>query len=350
MRLMFVYYVMDDAGSAQDIRHYARAARGLGHEIVVYGTPRPDSPFEFSRDVAGVDAVVFIFEWTTELREGDQLDLVRLVGGVRRNRRVVIDCDGAYNHALRIDGDYNHKDERASRAWRDVCESLADKICQPALRPREKNVRTFLFHAYDPAWEVELDFDSKEYGMVYIGHSKFRWGPMERVLRAVEPNRGRVGRIALVGHGWDELPEWAVSMKIEDFYYTDPGYLERMGVEITQPISFEEVIGWMSKAVFNPVIYRPLFSELGFVTCRTFETPAASTIPLLGLDPEYVTQIYGPGAEELVLPVDKPEEKVLSIVSQPEQYAEIVRGVRRHLAAEHSYARRIEDLIAIVSE
>jgi hypothetical protein len=41
---------------------------------------------------------------------------------------------------------------------------------------------------------------------------------------------------------------------------------------------------------------------------------------------------------------------VLSIVSRPEQYADIVRGVRRHLAAEHSYARRIEDLLAIVSE
>lgn len=350
MRLMFVYYVMDDAGSAQDIRHYAQAARELGHEIVVYGTPRPDSPFEFSRDIAGVDAVVFIFEWTTDLREGDQLDLARLVGGVPRNRRVVIDCDGAYNEALRVDGDYNHRDEEASRAWRDVCESLADKICQPALRPREKNVRTFLFHAYDPGWEVELDFGSKEYGMVYIGHSKFRWGPIERVLRAIEPNRGRVGRIALVGHGWGELPEWAVPMKIEDFYYTDPDYLEHMGVEITRPISFDEVIGWMSRAVFNPVIYRPLFSELGFVTCRTFETPAASTIPLFGLDPEYVTEVYGPAAGELVLPLDAPEEKVLSIVSRPEQYADIVRGVRRHLAAEHSYARRIEDLLAIVSE
>lgn len=350
MRLMFVYYVMDDAGSAQDIRHYARAARDLGHEIVVYGTPREGSLFEFSRDVTGVDAVVFIFEWTTQLREGDQLDLARLVGAVPRNRRVVIDCDGAYNQVLRIDGDYNHKDAASSRAWRDVCESLGDKICQPALHPREQNVRTFLFHAYDPAWEVELDFGSKEYGMVYIGHSKFRWGPMERVLRAVEPNRGSVGRIALVGHGWDRLPEWAVPMQIEDYYYTDPDYLGRMGVEVTEPIPFDQVIGWMSKAVFNPVIYRPLFSELGFVTCRTFETPAASTIPLFGLSSEYVRQIYGPEAEDLVLAPGDEEEKVLSIVSQPDHYAEIVRGVREHLATEHSYERRIKDLIAIVSE
>jgi hypothetical protein len=298
-----------------------------------------------------VDAVVFIFEWTTRLREGDQLDLARLVGVVPRNRRVVIDCDGAYNKALEIDGDYNHKDAASSIAWREVCESLADKICQPALRPREANVRTFLFHAYDPAWELELDFGSKEYGMVYIGHSKFRWGPMERVLRAVEANRNHVGRIALVGHGWDRMPEWAGPMQIEDYYYTDPDYLNRLGVEIAEPIPFDQVIAWMSKAVFNPVIYRPLFSDLGFVTCRTFETPAASTIPLFGLDPEYVTQIYGAeAADELVLPAGDGAEKVLSIVSEPERYAEIVRGVRRHLASEHSYEQRIEDLIAIVSD
>lgn len=350
MRLMFVYYVMDDGGSAQDVRHYARAASELGHEIVVYGTPTSGSAFEFSRDVASADALVFVFEWTTELREGDQLDLARLVGGVPRNRRVVIDCDGAYNQAIRIDGDYNHKDASASLAWRDVCESLADKICQPTLRPREQNVRSFFFHAYDPAWEVELDFGAKEYSMVYIGHSKFRWGPMKRVLSAMEPNRDRFGRIAVVGHGWDELPPWASYMNIEDFYFTEPEYLERMGVEVTQPIGFDQVIGWMSRAVFNPVIYRPLFSELGFVTCRTFETPAASTIPIFGLDAEYVTEIYGPSARELVLPVDEPEEKVLDIVSRPERYADVVRDIRRHLAREHSYERRIQDLIQIVSD
>jgi len=29
----------------------------------------------------------------------------------------------------------------------------------------------------------------------------------------------------------------------------------------------------MSKGVFMPVIYRPLFDHLQMVTCRTFETP-----------------------------------------------------------------------------
>ena len=36
MRLMFVYWRTSNAGSAQTIRHYAEAARELGHEVVIY--------------------------------------------------------------------------------------------------------------------------------------------------------------------------------------------------------------------------------------------------------------------------------------------------------------------------
>ena len=64
MRLMFVYYVMKDAGSAQDIHRYSGAARELGHEVVLYGPPENDSRFRCSRDVDWPDALVFIFEWT----------------------------------------------------------------------------------------------------------------------------------------------------------------------------------------------------------------------------------------------------------------------------------------------
>jgi hypothetical protein len=262
MRLLFVYYLMNEGGSAQDIHHYGRVAKALGHEVVCYGYD-PDSPFALSREVRSADAVFFIFEWTTTLRYGDHLDLARLLTQAPRGRRFVIDCDGAYNDRIVAGPDYNHRDDEASRKWIDVC------------RP---NVRPFLFHAYDPAWERPLDFRGKKYGMVYVGHAKFRYGPMARVLRAVEPIRERFGRIALVGHGWDAIPSWATWMKIEDYFYTDQDYLRKMGVEFVQPIPFEQVIDWMSKGIFSPVIYRPLFSHLRLVTCRTFETPAAPVV------------------------------------------------------------------------
>ena len=86
----------------------------------------------------------------------------------------------------------------------------------------------------------------------------------------------------------------------------------------------QQVIDWMSKGILSPVIYRPLFSHLRFVTCRTFETLAANTIPLFGLDTEYVREIYGEPAVELVLPNDlaAAQQKVADIVDRPEHYAQ----------------------------
>jgi hypothetical protein len=348
MRLLFVYYLMNEGGSAQDIHNYGRVAKALGHEVVCYGYDT-GSPFALSREICSADAVFFIFEWTTALRYGDHLDLVRLLTQAPRERRFVIDCDGAYNERIVAGPDYNHRDEESSRKWIDVCDSLSDRIYQPTYHPVRPNVRPFLFHAYDPAWERPLDFHGKEYGMVYVGHAKFRYGPMARVLRAVEPIREGFGRIALVGHGWDAMPQWATWMKIEDYFYTDQDYLRKMGVEFVQPVSFEQVIGWMSKGIFSPVIYRPLFSHLWLVTCRTFETPAANTIPLFGLDVSYVREIYGERATELVLPEDRPEEKVADIVRRPEHYADIVFDIRRHLAEKHSYEARLRELIWLVT-
>ena len=133
-----------------------------------------------------------------------------------------------------------------------------------------------------------------------------------------------------------------------DAYYTDQGYMTQLGVEITQAIPSYQVIPWMSKAVFNPVIYRPLFERLRLVTCRTFETAAANTIPLFGLDEVYVREIYGERALELVLPTEHPEEKIRDMLDRPAYYAEIVKGLRRHLAEHHSHAARLRELIAIV--
>jgi hypothetical protein len=346
---MFVYFISEDAGSAQDVHNYIRAAEELGHEVVLYGRPGALPSFRFSLEVESADAVFFIFEWTTQLRFGDQLDWVRLASKLPRNKRFVIDCDGAYNEMIHVGGDLNHRDAASGRSWMDICESLADRIFQPTLHPIQPNVRPFIFHAYDPAWERPLDFSGKAYGMTYVGHAKFRYHPMERVLRAIEPIRERFGRIAVVGHGWESMPPWAGWMKIEDYFYTDQAYLKKMGVEFVQPVPFAEVVDWMSKGILSPVIYRPLFSHLRFITCRTFETPAANTIPLLGLDADYVTEIYGDEAVDLVLPEDinAAQAKVADIVSSPERYAEIVIGIRKHLAENHSFKARLREMIEI---
>lgn len=103
---------------------------------------------------------------------------------------------------------------------------------------------------------------------------------------------------------WVPRPGWAGRMGIEHCFHTDANYLRRMGVEFIGEVSFDQAIQWMTRGIFNPVLYGPLFRHLGMVTCRTFETPAAGTIPIFDLNREYVIEIYGERAAELLLPAD----------------------------------------------
>lgn len=348
MKIVFVYWGYKNAGSMLDLRGYARAAKAMGHEVKVYGPPDSFPALDYSQDLAGADALVFVVEWTTQLQFGDRLDWARLLSSVPRNRRVVMDCDGAYNDPLEFGGDYNHKTEQSSRDWIAICDSITDKICQPTFRPLRKNVRPFLFHIYDPTWETPLEFSNKEFGMIYVGHTKFRWRGMSRVLNALEPVRERVGRVALVGEGWDRPMEWTEWLEIKADYYVDREYLKRLNIETPGAVTFTEATATMNKAVFNPVMYRPLFEKLDMVTCRTFETPAAGTIPLFLLDERYVREIYGDAAVELVLGEDRPSEQIADVLANPARYADIVRGIRREFAVKHSPEARLKELIGII--
>ncbi len=367
MRLMFVYWRIGNAGSAQDIIQYSRIARSLGHEVVMYAPPEPESPFECSLDLESADAVIFVFEWNLYLFPGGDkkkggvyrdglmgighLNVARLFARVPRNRRVILDCDGMYNDSIRLEGDFNHPDDAASQARTELCDSLADKIFQPTFRPLRNNVRPFFFHAYDPAWERPLDFSQKDYGMMYGGNNWFRWKAMLRVLKAMEPVRDRIGKAAIVGQDWANMPWWVQSPLRELAYFTDPEYLKSLNIELHEPITVEKVIPMMGKGVFNPVLIRPLFDYLGLVTCRTFETPAANTIPLFAQDPEYVKAIYGAGALELVLrDGNDASDQILDVMSRPGHYAQIVGEIRRHLGENHSYSARLKELVRIVAE
>ncbi|MGY1641520.1 glycosyltransferase [Geodermatophilus sp. SYSU D00703] len=348
MRLLFVHHVVEDRGSAQDMYHYALAARDLGHEVVLFGARPARSAYDWTRRVERADAVVFIFEWTTGLQHGDVMDLTRLIATVPRERRVVLDCDGRYNEAISVDGDENHPHAESSRRWLETCDALSDTICQPTLNPLRPNVRPFLFHAYHPDWEVPLEPAGKEFGMCYVGNNWFRWKSVRRVLAALEPIREEVGRIALIGHGWNTPAPWANHSINPDAYEFDADYLERLGVEVLPPVPFDEVVPQMGRGVFSPVVYRPLFDHLRLVTCRTFETVAAGTIPLFAQDATFVEEVYGPAAVELALPAEGAEDKVCDVLRRPAHYVDAVMEIRHRLAKDHSYHTRLAELLAIV--
>ena len=83
---------------------------------------------------------------------------------------------------------------------------------------------------------------------------------------------------------------------------------------------------------------------------ETFETPAAGTIPLFILDREYVREIYGDEAARLVLGEDRPHEQIVDVLTRPEHYADIVRGIRKDFALRHAPEARMRELIEIVRE
>lgn len=347
MRILFVHHVIADRGSAQDMHSYAEVGQALGHEVVLFGPQGSQTPFRHSRDVKKTDAVIFIFEWTTDLQYGDNLDLLRLAATVPRERRVVVDCDGKYNDAISVLGDYNHPNAETSQRWVEVCDSLTDKIFQPTLRPLRPNVGTFFFHAYNPAWEVPLDFRGKDFGMSYVGNNWFRWRGLKQVLEAVEAVRDAVGRILLVGNGWDTPAPWANPSLTEEAYFSDPVYLDQVGAEVHPPVRFDQVVDMMGRGVFTPVIYRPLFDELRLVTCRTFESLAANAIPLFMQERSFVRDTYGEAALELAAG-DSPSAKIADILDRPAYYQELVHTLREIAAARYSYQARLKQMIEVL--
>jgi hypothetical protein len=345
---MFIYWKLDNAGSAQTIYNYFLSAKALGHEIVLYAPEDPASRVPCSLDVESADLLVFLLEWNIYLHNNIPLDLEGPIKRSERRRRVVIDNDGMYNEVIRVDGDYNHPDVADSEQRTMLYDSISDRIYQPTLHPLRPNVGTFLFHGYNPSWEVPLDFRTKQYGMYYVGSNWFRWRPMRRLLQAIEPIREQVGGICLTGHNWDAAPWWVEQPLRDDAYSTDPPYLQKMGVEIMPPIPVEQVIPSMGKGVFNPVLVRPTFNHLRLANPRMFETLAANTIPLFGLDREHVIEIYGDRAGELVLNEDA-TDRIADIISRPDYYADNVQDIRRNLVKMHSFEVRIQELIKIAN-
>ena len=348
MRIILIYYLLEDRGSAQDIKGYIDSAKKMGHEIVVYGRSDFKSLFHYSQTINKNDAVVFIFEWTTELLRGGFLDYVRLVSKIPRQRRVLIDCDGKYNNPIDSKGDSNHKSKKESIDWINFCNSLTDKIFQPTIKPLKKNVNTFFFHAYNPNWEITNN-NKKKYGMCYVGNNWYRWNPMYKVLKEIKKNKGDVGNISITGHGWDRPAPWASRDTPKEAYQYDYKFIKSLDIDIFPPIKFSKVIKQMNKGVFNPVIYRPLFDKLNFVTCRTYETFAANTIPLFTYKNKSHLSIYGRNETDALLLGKKPKNKILDVIKNQEKYMEIVKNVRNKLKNNHSHDIRLKELINIIN-
>jgi hypothetical protein len=362
MKLLLVSKLDRMARGVSTIANYVRMGRALGHEVAVFGEQSSkEPPLPYTLQVRNFDYVVFVVYDTKDFP--DLPYLAQLLDGVPKDRRVVIDCNGRFNETIRVEHDFNHLekvDGHQGWEWVEGLQALSERVLQPTLRPLRSDVRSFLFHGYDPA-AVARPYESsreavaawsgngaarKPYGVAYVGHNWQRWSQIRRFLEAMEPIREKVGPMCLVGWRWDERPDWAAELGIAGVD-TDPALLARLAVETRYPIPFNETVDFMSQALFCPIFHRPLFNELGLVTVRTFETFCADTIPILMLPSELIDEIYGPAAR-LLAPGEDVSDRIIDTLRRPEPYWEAVLKTRAHLAKHHSYEQRFKELVAIL--
>jgi len=361
MNLLIVSKLARSARAINTIAHYCRVAPQLGHQIAVFGEQQLDFPdIRFSMDVAAFDVAVFVVYMPSDFP--DLPYLANLLDGVPKSRRVIIDCSGRYNDTIRIEHDFNHlekMDGHQGWEWIEAFQAVADRILQPTLTPRRDDVQPFLFHGFDPNGCVRSEAaaaeaaqrwsrEERRYGIAYVGHNWQRWSQMRRFLEAVAPIRDELGQLALVGWDWRCRPDWAVQLGINGAN-VDPDLIERLDVEVRDPIPSTEVPQFLSAARFSPIFQRPLFNELGLVTNRTFETFLANTVPLVMLPEGLAEAIYGPEVHPLV-----PDEDVAGwlrkVLDNPTPHWDAIGRVRQHLAAHHSYTQRVSELVALLGQ
>ena len=362
MKLLLVTWVDPWVRCVSTVHKWVEAGRALGHEVAVFGDPQPELPsLPYTTDLSGVDLALFIVQVPSDLP--DMPYLARLLDGIPREKRVVVDLWGRFNDTIRLEHDFNHLeklDGHLGWEWEDAIRAVAGTIAQPTLAPLRPSVRSFLFHGYDPgsvvrpynsareaaaAWSA-VGSAEKPYGVMYVGSNWQRWDQVRLFLEQYRPARGKVGQACLVGWDWGQRPDWAVQKGIMGID-TDTGLLAELDVNVRHGVRFDEVVGLLGKARFAPVFHRPLFRHLGFVTNRTFETFYADALPVLMLPRDFVTAVYGPAALALV-PLGDVGAHLTDALDRPEPYWDAVLQTRSHLARHHSYVRRFEELGGLV--
>jgi hypothetical protein len=362
MKLLVVSRMDRYARAINTITNYVKAGMAQDHEVAIYGEQTSGPPsLPHSLEVSRFDFAIFVVYDPEDFP--DLPYLARILDGMPKARRAIIDCTGRYNDTIRIEHDFNHLqklDGHQDWEWNEGFEAVADKILQPTLHPLKPGVRPFLFHAYDPA-AVARPYNSaheaaqawsrqgsagKPYGMIYLGNNWQRWTQTRRLMDGLQPLRGELGPMRLAGWGWDKRPDWAVELGLQGVD-TDPAFLERLGVETKEGVPFDGFIEYVSQARFCPVMQRPLFNHLGLVTNRTFETFCADTMPLLMLPESLVEAIHGPAAR-LLAPGEDVTGRVKDMLRRPEVYWDAVLKTRAHLAERHSFRRRFQELLAIL--
>lgn len=356
MKLLMITSVNAWSRSVATIHKWFETGKKLGHEVALYGPPVEELPdLNYTTDLKGVDAALFVVHVHNDIPP--MPGLARIIDGIPKEKRIVVDLWGHYNDTIRPDHDFNHLeklDDHLGWEWEEGLAAAGGIITQPTLKPLRSNVKSFLFHGFDPAAvvkpyaspsEATSGWYEKPYGVVYGGSNWQRWHQLRDFFKDASSAFERVGKGMLLGWDWQERPKWAAEggyVSID----TDPQWLNSIGVEVYDGFRFDKFSETVGYGRFSPILHRPLFTHLGYVTNRSFETFYADTIPVLMLPRDFVEAIYGKAALTLV-----PQNGVASLLDdamkRPEHYWEAVLHTREHLAKHHSYEQRYKELAAL---
>ncbi|MBT3069476.1 hypothetical protein KKP04_01145 [Rhodomicrobium sp. Az07] len=363
MKIVLVGSVDPWTRSVATVHRYVALGPTLGHDVALYGHPNPELPdLKTTLDTDDADLVVFLVQVPRDIP--DMPGLARMMDRIPREKRVVLDLWGRFNETIRIDHDFNHLekfDGHPSWEWIEAISALGGVVLQPTLKPRRPDVGSFLFHGFDrnavarPCESAEeaaarwksADRAARPYGAVYVGSNWQRWSQVRPFLEHYRAVADKVGQICLAGWDWTERPGWAVELGLLGVD-TDPDLLADLRVEVRMGIRFDRVVPLLAQGRFAPVFHRPLFSELGLVTNRTFETFLADTVPVLMLPKAFVEEIFGAAALKLV-PKEGVARHLEELLDDPVATWDAVLKTRQHLARHHSFERRFAELEALTA-
>ena len=382
MNILFVMKHRPNAGNIHAVVDYMRVGQRHGHSFALYGTEDPWVPdARFSTNVWAFDRLVYLFE--SELYRVQRLREVALLAKFPKRHRLILDMDGMYNPPLVLDDyDHNHTDEAESLRWIEFCDTLSDRIIKPTLAPSDNpRVSSLIIYGYDPALQLDpASAPPKQFDILHVGHNWWRWKEVAgELLPAFEQIRDQVGEIGFVGLWWDAPPpegpkagpDEALQSDPEAFrqfglwwdaprpegrkaapveaFQSDPEAFRRLRIHTSTAVMYSDVIRTMSTARINIFTQRPILRHLKHLTLKYFEIFYADTIPLLMFDGDHAAAVYGPAGRELTL-AGRVAEKLLDALRRPDHYRGLVEDVRHHLAAHHSYDRRVEELVAAMRE
>lgn len=340
-----------NAGSIRAVENYVRAGDELGHEFALYGRSDGRYPgIRFATNAPDFDYVVFIIE--SSLKWMSALRLPSILGHVSRERRVVLDADGMFNHQITVnDYDRNHLSERECEWWRAHYAQLTDRVLQPTLAQTDRETIAVPFYGYDARREVSTDTaPRKRYDIVHVAHNWWRWQDVSTaLLPAIERIRAELDGICFVGSWWNGAPPATPEHHLPAFQ-VDHAELERLRIEVRPAVHYTDVVGAMSEGRVNVMTQRPLFRHLRLLTSKYFEIFTADTIPLVLLEPEHAEAVYGPSGRALALHGASIAETIVGAIARPDRYRELVAEVRTHLREHHSYEVRVRQLTEALSE